>query len=894
MKKSTYLVGRSSWLLLLIVTIVAFQNCTGNLSVERAPSSIGAVTGAPTGIANRFNATLASTNSALICPIGYSYQNGVCVPTAEGSAWGAAFGVMYTTLQCPYAEDNTNGNSVFDTSIGQFGAFGTWNWKSRPADGYYCVGRRDDVLRKHAIELRDAGIKFVYIDASNHPSSDPAYADRPDEMIKQPFQEILKVWSQIPGAPRVVPFVPVTAIPSPMADWLMGQLAQYPQMALIEEGKPFFLVAANPALPIDQNHLAALAQSYSYRKIWQPNTPGFTPDSWSCTSWCSDMNGFKASGGTNACNQYVTNNNGVESVTISPAYKSYIFSTPSQATPRYGGLTFTQQFATAYKSPNVKYALIADWNSWVAIDFCMTANGILTTDASQCPNPNSHQFVDVYTDELSRDMEPTVSQGDYYYRLMKSCIAKFQRGQPCDPSSAGEVASIGFGSGLTDEVARACTYPSEGNAPWGQSGQISGNIDGIVVSNGRALLTGWTCVVGSNSPTNFHVYLGGPAGGGGTFLAQFTTDQNAEAAVHSACQNDASVPNRFAVDVTDWMTQNPGKRIYVHGINPQNGQNYFIGQSGRCAVPWPETVGATVQPTPVPAGSKCLIVQASCPNYPGAVGTFEDTWGEQNTGAGSNPAACMQRGADYYGWCGIPAGSGSTTTAQFVTNGQVQQSAVVGNCQITQSSCPNYPNVVGTFEDTWGDLNTGASVNPAACMQRASDYYGWCGSPKGSGTTAQFYSGGHVAQSVTVGASYVMAAVTSNDALWPAANAIDGNAGSVYTSNYFASANNDRGTFLAAWLQGRQAVSQVILTARVQNGAVLGFATNYDVYLTASDNSRWNYVGNFNAAAGAGGVAKISLGSSYQTYGVLIIPRVLGVDDNGAHFFQLAEITLAP
>jgi hypothetical protein len=75
-------------------------------------------------------------------------------------------------------------------------------------------------------------------------------------------------------------------------------------------------------------------------------------------------------------------------------------------------------------------------------------------------------------------------------------------------------------------------------------------------------------------------------------------------------------------------------------------------------------------------------------------------------------------------------------------------------CQITQDICPNHPEYVGTFEDTWGEENAGALDDPNACMQRATDNYYWCGGPNlmsGHSTTASYYSGGNLIQTKVVG-----------------------------------------------------------------------------------------------------------------------------------------------
>jgi hypothetical protein len=186
-------------------------------------------------------------------------------------------------------------------------------------------------------------------------------------------------------------------------------------------------------------------------------------DTWSFSSFCSNRD-FKSHQGNAACDQPITQNNGPEHVSISPAINGFWFSEPAQATPRYGGRTFARQFDTVFDNPTIDYATISDWNSWVAIGFCKTANGGLSGNRAECVS-SDHEFVDTYTDELSRDMEPTRSQGDVYYRLMKSCIAKFERGERCNENSASEVASMNYGTSMSDAAQRACTYPAAPISP---------------------------------------------------------------------------------------------------------------------------------------------------------------------------------------------------------------------------------------------------------------------------------------------------------------------------------------------------------------------------------------------------------------------------------------------
>lgn len=56
----------------------------------------------------------------------------------------------------------------------------------------------------------------------------------------------------------------------------------------------------------------------------------------------------------------------------------------------------------------------------------------------ECSNPQDQNgcFFDQYTVDYNRDIEPSVAMGDYYYRLVKSCIELFRSGGVCDAAHA--------------------------------------------------------------------------------------------------------------------------------------------------------------------------------------------------------------------------------------------------------------------------------------------------------------------------------------------------------------------------------------------------------------------------------------------------------------------------
>jgi hypothetical protein len=143
-------------------------------------------------------------------------------------------------------------------------------------------------------------------------------------------------------------------------------------------------------------------------------------------------------------------------------------------------------------------------------------------------------------------------------------------------------------------------------------------------------------------------------------------------------------------------------------------------------------------------------------------------------------------------------------------------------------------------------------------------------------------------------AIFQMGAAKSNDELWSASNILNGNPDKVYSSKSFPTAANTRNTYLSAWLlHVPTSVNKLLLSARMINGKASGFPLQYDIYVTSANNSNWISVGHFSDQPDAQGVATIDLGGYYSTFGVQIIPTVLGVDDHGDHYFQMSKVRFA-
>jgi hypothetical protein len=251
--------------------------------------------------------------------------------------------------------------------------------------------------------------------------------------VLAPFNELLKVWNTVPDAPKVAPWAPLTTQAN-MLQYLLRLLDAYPKLKFFYRDKPLALVADNDTFPVDPIKLERLSSAYTVRKMWAFFSPNPT-DRWTFMQPCAA--GFRESGGTQTCNQnYAVLNGSSEEIPIIGAYQETHISDKATATPRFHGKTFTGQFETLSNHPDTPIALIYGWNEWIAQRFCLNAGGETVGAPELCStdrfSDGSKIFVDEYSEEYSKDIEPLAGPpGSYYYQLMKTCIALYRQGIKC-------------------------------------------------------------------------------------------------------------------------------------------------------------------------------------------------------------------------------------------------------------------------------------------------------------------------------------------------------------------------------------------------------------------------------------------------------------------------------
>ncbi|PPT47052.1 wall-associated protein [Xanthomonas arboricola] len=109
---------------------------------------------------------------------------------------------------------------------------------------------------------------------------------------------------------------------------------------------------------------------------------------------------------------------------------------------------------------------------------------------------------------------------------------------------------------------------------------IKGGIDGI----NSTVISGWACSTNLAQPVDVHFYLDGP-GGTGNFIGAKTANLPSEAGVAAACGTSAA-NYRFLFPIDEnFILQNGGKVIFIHGISPVGAAHDTIAGSGSLRVP---------------------------------------------------------------------------------------------------------------------------------------------------------------------------------------------------------------------------------------------------------------------------------------------------------------------
>ena len=282
---------------------------------------------------------------------------------------------------------------------------GTWD---TPLDGPYCSDDRD-VIYKHGIQLRDAGIDFIFVDWTNNTCYDPAtQRDKAPafRMIEEATDVLFEVWSTIENAPKICLFAgPGHSMPENLENGnhqkkvdqiYRDYVAKYPDLYYSYEGKPLLMCyGATPnfygADPVwtDDRFTVRWVTGYVGQQdaLYDPETMR------SHHFWSWEERGTQT---------YTVRDGRVECISVTASSRAqgteggrgYI-----PARGRRNGDTFREQFQRA-RDLGAGTVILISWNEWT----------------------NSEQL----SVEISKDLEPSDIFGTFYYDLMKEQIKLFK------------------------------------------------------------------------------------------------------------------------------------------------------------------------------------------------------------------------------------------------------------------------------------------------------------------------------------------------------------------------------------------------------------------------------------------------------------------------------------
>jgi Alpha-L-arabinofuranosidase B (ABFB) domain len=314
------------------------------------------------------------------------------------------------------------GEAVFDiTKIlsgkAAWGPRWSFHWWSEPYLGYYY---RDDeyVIRRHAQMLADAGVDVLFIDASN--GLVPTRGD---------FNRLLKLC-------EVYTRMRAEGVKTPQISFLTGDDAklsadsthflydnfykpgQYADLWFRWQGKPIML--ANT-----QNVSAEAKGFFTVRRSWAwSNKNGWFGDGRDRWPWLDNhpqRAGWHESPSV------------PEGISVGTAQHPqpnigrsfHGGSEPAAPTPN-AGLNFAEQWARALEV-DPQFILITGWNEWIAQRFIKGQDPYTGPMAGKPLANGDSYFVDAYSQEYSRDIEPMRGgHGDAYYYQMVDGIRRFK------------------------------------------------------------------------------------------------------------------------------------------------------------------------------------------------------------------------------------------------------------------------------------------------------------------------------------------------------------------------------------------------------------------------------------------------------------------------------------
>ena len=325
-----------------------------------------------------------------------------------------------------------------DPDAPAYGPPGVFHWWGEPHLGYY---RSDDefVIRKHAQMLTEAGVDVLILDVTNGLTYDETLMTlcrvfRGLRRLGQPTPQLAFLANS--GSARVVQHLYDTFYAPGL----------FPELWFHWQGKPLML-APTEGVPL------SVQEFFTWRQSWAWTEPdgwfGDGRDKWPWLDHHPQRFGWHDAPdrpeqiSVNVAQHPVSN--------IGRSFHDGAQPPPGAEQPARG-LCFDEQWRRA-REVDPDFVLITGWNEWVAQRFLKEA-GQAPAEMMGVPlQPGDSFFVDQYSHEFSRDIEPMRGgHGDAYYYQMVANIRRFKGVRPRPKASAPRRIDIGGTFRQWDEV----------------------------------------------------------------------------------------------------------------------------------------------------------------------------------------------------------------------------------------------------------------------------------------------------------------------------------------------------------------------------------------------------------------------------------------------------------
>lgn len=307
-----------------------------------------------------------------------------------------------------------------------WGAAGSMHWGSKPWLGYY-DGGTPYIIAKHIQMLVDAGVDFLFIDCTNG----YIYQENVNAVIAE-----LERRDQLGMKYPRLAFMVNSLAPGTMTQIYTRFYRNKPQNDkywFYWDGKPLALIGEEDLTGTS----SALRETFTFRKSWAWRQEQFdNANEWSWLESYPQNPGW--------ANKYdpviMMNRKTTEQISVSVAQhpttkigKSY-HNGKQPAVDKYGqcvetpqGLYFREQWNRAIEvHPPV--VMVTQFNEWIAQLQTLTADNLSNYRPGAKPVVGDAYFVDVYSPEFSRDLEPSAhpSVRDNYYLQLVSNVRKYR------------------------------------------------------------------------------------------------------------------------------------------------------------------------------------------------------------------------------------------------------------------------------------------------------------------------------------------------------------------------------------------------------------------------------------------------------------------------------------